>query len=342
MSLYFFEGFDDDSAGRFDVPIDNGFTNGRWSGSRALITGNRDPGSVLYLPEPATHLIIGMAVQRGATQNYANNRFLFLHPENGGEGLYINNQGDSDFSNLAVHKHTSLSGAGEMLTEATNVLPDNLSWHYLELEATWGEQGNIVMRVDEAVIFNETADTRGDGAGWDRIELAHYASGSSSPTRTFYWDDFYVVTVDGTAPNQFLGDVRAVLLDPTAEGSQTNWTPSTGTDNFAMVANPDPATYVEAENAGDVDLYTYSSLSIPSSHPYVHGIMPSASALKTDTDPRNLRLVLDDGTNRVTTSDTSIEEGPTPVRQVWATAPSDDEPWDESRIANYEYGFESR
>ena len=53
---------------------------------------------------------------------------------------------------------------------------------------------------------------------------------------------------------------------PSADGTTTNWTPSSGTDNYAMVDDislDNDNTNVGSSTLNDVDLYTFDNLDIP-------------------------------------------------------------------------------
>jgi hypothetical protein len=54
-------------------------------------------------------------------------------------------------------------------------------------------------------------------------------------------DDLYVLDTSGSLNNDFLGDVRVDAHYPvTPDGTNHAWTPSTGSDNFAMVDEVTP------------------------------------------------------------------------------------------------------
>ena len=110
------------------------------------------------------------------------------------------------------------------------------------------------MRQDGAAILTgSSANT--DANASSQCTLARFGYGSN----TIYIDDIYVIDTTGSINNDFLGPVQS-LFKPAAADSATNtgWTPSTGTDHFAVVderpANDD-TDYVSAASTTLVDTY---------------------------------------------------------------------------------------
>lgn len=73
-----------------------------------------------------------------------------------------------------------------------------------------------------------------------------------------YFDDIAVNSTSGIYQNTWVGLGGIFYLEPTADGDQTDWTPSSGTVNYAMVDDipPDNATtYNQGDTVGEIDLY---------------------------------------------------------------------------------------
>lgn len=77
-------------------------------------------------------------------------------------------------------------------------------------------------------------------------------------------DDIYVLDTTGTINNNFLGPSTGVVaLFPSAEGTTIDFTPSTGTDNSALVDDnpPGDTDYNDGATNGDIDEYEVDALS---------------------------------------------------------------------------------
>jgi hypothetical protein len=89
------------------------------------------------------------------------------------------------------------------------------------------------------------------------------ASNLTTGTPVLTVDDFYMCDPTGAQNNSFLGNTRILSQPPTGDGSDLNWTPSSGTAHWSLV-NAYPinygATEVTATAAGNQDTYTYPAL----------------------------------------------------------------------------------
>jgi hypothetical protein len=110
--------------------------------------------------------------------------------------------------------------------------------------------GRVILRVDGLEDIDFTGNT-GSGA---LTFVGIQDSGSGSGVR---------VAVDNVIvrDDDWPGDVRFVGLNPNADTLTKDWTPQTGTDNFAMVNNASDASYVETDGDGDRDLYEVANWS---------------------------------------------------------------------------------
>jgi hypothetical protein len=107
-----------------------------------------------------------------------------------------------------------------------------------------------------------------------------------------YIDDFVFNDPAGSVNNGFLGDVRVKWCPALAEGAQSDYTPSSGTDNAAMVdetpANDD-TDYIESSTVGHIDYVTVSvSPAIPTGST-IHAIGVVTQDKKTDGGTRTAR-----------------------------------------------------
>ena len=99
----------------------------------------------------------------------------------------------------------------------------------------------------------------------------------------------YVLDTTGTDNNTFLGSQIVEAVFPNSN-AQSNWSPSTGTNNAACVdENPsnDDTDYVYSTTVGNKDLYGVTSCTRINAN--IKGVQLNADARVTDTTPQGLR-----------------------------------------------------
>ncbi len=215
------------------------------------------------------------------------------------------------------------------------------TWYYVELKATVrdGVDGEYELRVDEVTDIADTgvniANTGTDGA--DVVKFAATTTNSS-------WDDIYILDNTGGQNDDFLGDstIRGIL--PTAEGNENDWTPSTGTNNAALVddpaATPNDADYVTGVNATDRDLYAYANLAGLINGP-IAGIMVTSDMRMVTTGTATVKVIVRQG--GVNYNGATHTVNGTPVRgytQVIENSPDDSAPWEVADLDAMELGVE--
>ena len=94
-------------------------------------------------------------------------------------------------------------------------------------------------------------------------------------------DDVYV-----TNTSTRLGESRVAVLYPSADTAHADWTPSTGTDHYALVdettVNSD-TDYVASGTVGDLDLYEVGDL--PFTPESIHAVQVTTCARKETPRP---------------------------------------------------------
>jgi hypothetical protein len=130
------------------------------------------------------------------------------------------------------------------------------NWYYVEVKVVDASSGSVEVRVNGTAVCTVTGvDTRSaDGAGYDCGVLG---------ARRIYIDDWYIANGSGSACNDFLGDVQIRAIWPAADGDATDWSPSSGSDHYALVDdNPCTAdTDYNAAASTASDLFGYGDAS---------------------------------------------------------------------------------
>lgn len=146
-------------------------------------------------------------------------------------------------------------------------------WHYLEFKFSIALAGGaFVCRIDGQEVANVgslTTQVSTLPASANGIRFFHhkFTEGANRNARAYYIDDIYINSGD------FFTDVDVECIRPNVDGFYSDWTPSAGTMNYAMVDDitPDESfTYNSAAAVSNTDTYEYVNLTHSSGT--VHGL----------------------------------------------------------------------
>ena len=234
-------------------------------------------------------------------------------------------------------------GGGAVIAE-TDVEAVKLNeWHYVELFCTVDDvNGVLKLRVDGKMPAGWAdqigVDTRNGGtsATVDTVQLIGY--------REWWLDDVYIADDQGTVNNDLLGDTRVYTLLPNGDGGYSQLLGSDGDSlaNYALVDEnpPNTADYVGSATDGAKDTYQFSDLGLTSG--IVRGVMASAYAAKTDTQPKSGRLLVKRGATDVFGTDQTLATSPSVLDEVWDQDPISGGAWTIANVNVTEFGFEVR
>lgn len=235
-----------------------------------------------------------------------------------------------------------LTSGGLLQAERTNTLLDQTgaiispdTWYYIEVKVRIGNAGtgNYEVRVNGVNVLSD-ADADTQAGATDSANRVEFRIRISNNCRI---DDVYICDGTGTVNNDFLGDSRVETIFPSAEGSEIDFTPSTGTDNSALVDDDGydgDSTYVESAVATDKDLYTFDDLTAPN---VIHGIQFSVVARKTDVTDFDIELLLD---GNVDTASTVNSTNYSTFSHVYEENPDTMAPWVDTEINAAEFGYQ--
>lgn len=211
------------------------------------------------------------------------------------------------------------------------------TYAYVELSYDPSDTSAIV-RVNGSVALSIGSGANPHGFVMTGIDVGPWGTGSGTAATGYgTFDDWYI---NGGA-NAFLGDGRVVTRFPTSDTSRNDFTPSAGTDNFAMVdeLNPDAdVTYNEANVAGDQDRYA-SNTSIGSPLT-IHGVMVRSFMKKTDAGDRTARNVLKSSATLVTGDTVGLGAGYAAFSTMVNTNPATGAAWTAATVTASEFGAE--
>lgn len=206
----------------------------------------------------STDAIFGFGWKTDSATNGDNAR-VYLTTNTGSGLVYLRINGTR---NIEI-----VTAGGTVIATSTSIMQSGI-WHYIELRVKInGASGLVEMYVDGGPDVPATTVNLGTTPVGGIDFWVHVNGGYDEPCE--YWvDDVYLLDRNsGVAPhNDYLGDCRIETLIPVAPGASSGWTPLAGA-NWAAVDEmsgtfPDgDATYVTAQNTGDLDLYVCSDMS---------------------------------------------------------------------------------
>jgi hypothetical protein len=211
-------------------------------------------------------------------------------------------------------------------TSSTIITPD--TWCYIEVEVTrHASAGAFKAYVNGVQMLNLTGVNTG-GSDIDKITLA---SGSAD----IKLDDLYVTD---TATK--LGECRIDTLHPTADTATKDWTPSTGSSNYAMVDEAQFVTtdYVSAGTAGNKDYYALADLSF---NPLtIHAVSVVTMAKKDDATTRTFRGNIKSSSSEGNGATRGLGTSLSIYSDIFPTDPNGSIAWTQSSVNAAQVGIE--
>jgi len=231
----------------------NSFSNGNYL-RHTFASGQRGVGA------SATEFLMGVRVHIPDPAN----TFSIMQVYNSyGSG------GSADFSiNCVSSADVSVSRfVGGTIETATGVFTAG-SWHYVEMAWTISSgstaNGKYDVYVDGVqVMVDTTARTNGNFFSNTEYMRFNNISGASTVGDDYVaYDDIYLLEVDATAPNDFLGSkVRVLSLPPDADAGTNQWTLSSGSAahyTYIDENGADSADYLQESTNGNADMFDFT------------------------------------------------------------------------------------
>jgi len=271
--LRFFEGFDLEDVTQWTVTSGVwGYIAGRFAGYAVDVTAVSL--SKTLDNQPTLAIAFAHAPQR---PDMAGTFFWFS--DNAGQAQVTLGWQDA---NTVVVKN----GSGTVLGTAPVI--NGASWHSYGLQVTFGPSGSLTLFLDGVSVLNLSGVRTTGPSGSTTANTINFTSNNAH----CFFDDLYVCDAQGSVHNAYLGDLRVVTWVPTADGSHTDFAPSTGTSHFACVdeipANSD-TDYVSSSTVGATDTYKTPQASITGS---VAGVQIAMTARKDDAGSRTVGFMV--------------------------------------------------
>jgi hypothetical protein len=347
MTLQWVEGFEDTNrAGMFErystVVLPAAYTPaaGRHFGHAA----KGDPTGVSFVTPPLeahTTWIVGFALRGREPQELSELCSILSGSDTADQiSLKLHKVGQNNYQ-IRVYRGATL------LTNTGTIIGSSSAFNYIEWKVTiHGSTGSTEIKVNEvsatAGLVTGLNTANQGGTTGDRVRFSLLPDSGF----TVDIDDVYIANGDTTGGglSDYAGDNVVETLKPTAEGNASGWTPSSGTDNAALIDDSDEsdedATYVEAPFDNLTDLNVCADTAVINST--VCGVMVLTHARMTSAGTRNLRAKTRiSSTNysgtTIAVSNTTYEH----KKQIWEKSPATASAWGIAEINGAEFGFES-
>ncbi|MEW6440722.1 MAG: hypothetical protein AB1640_07255 [bacterium] len=155
-------------------------------------------------------------------------------------------------------------------------------------------------------------------------------------------DDLYICDGTGAANNDFLGDQRVDALLPDEDGDLSQFTPSAGSDQYAVVDDNPPnedTDYLSSNTVGHISLLKFSSLTALSS-PSIAGVQALVNAKKADAGDRGIGATVKSGATTSSGSDQALGTDYEYYTRILETDPDTAVAWTESGVNAIQAGPE--
>ena len=206
-------------------------------------------------------------------------------------------------------------------------------WNYVEIEFNINDttgfikiyfNGNQVLNLTGIDSKNLTA------AGFNQFMFG---------TNTIIYGDFTIDDLYLTDTPTRLGEQRVETLRPSTDTAQKQWTPSTGSDNYAtidetLMSNTD---FVSASSAGVYDLYDFSNLSSVANS--ITAVTVSALSQKTDAAARAIAFPVKSGSVTSDGANNYLSLGYTLNTRLLETDPNTSSAWTSSAVNSIQAGI---
>jgi len=207
--------------------------------------------------------------------------------------------------------------------------PNNLwvvgSYNWLEAKVTAGVgTGAIEVKLNGQTVVTLTGLTI---SPIEVCAVGKFDNGSDDSAQIARIDDWVIWDTTGTINNDFLGDRRVVTLYPDADTIEADWTPSSGSDGFAVIDETvaDDAGFITANNAGDIS--EFEKQPIPVDVNTVAAICPVARAFKDSAGPNTFTIGVNSAGNIINSPEFLPNTTVAYFSEIFDTNPNGDIAW---------------
>jgi len=229
------------------------------------------------------------------------------------------------------------SGGTLLGSSAAGAIPASNAWYFLEFSVTFhASTGTVEVFVNDVSVLSLT--------GQNTISTANaYANafGINGITNGVYMDDIYLVTGTGGTTTTRLGPGARFwpMVASAGDGTNAQFTPSTGTDNGAMVDDSTPdddTTYNSSTTIGNKDTYNFAALGRTGD---VKGVF-IRNMCRSDSGAAGVRNIARIGGTDYFSGAMALTTSYTLQVSIHELSPATSSPWTVSEIDGAEFGVE--
>ena len=216
----------------------------------------------------------------------------------------------------------------------TPALPLN-EWVHVEGKVVIGNSGSVELRINGNVVGTATGvDTQAlTGNLVDQIRIGRQAYTGSSSAGLIMIDNFVCWDASGVTNNDFLGDVQVYTLMPTADDDTMDWTPSEGSDGYAMIDDEVPDgddTYISSDTPDAQAVFELDNL--PDENMRVLAVQPFVVARKDDSGNRAVKVGIVSGEDTTEASAFSLGTSYAMTSTLYEANPATGLPWEKAEV----------
>lgn len=234
-----------------------------------------------------------------------------------------------------------MRGTSTELTNGTSVAALSINTeYYIEWKITFANS----ISADTCVVKINGVQVLNVASGQDTQASANASAngfhlGGFNQASTCIYDDLYLCDQSGSTNNDFLGDIRVDTVFPTSDGNYTAFTPSTGSDHYALVDETEPNTtdYNDGATVGDRDSYGLGNLTALTSQT-VYGVQVNAAILKDDAGAKSAATFVRSASTNQDGAAVALGTSQVYVSQIFEQDPNAAAAWTETTVNAMEAG----
>ena len=300
-------------------------TGGRRGSGCARTTGGSDEFEISLTPGDNT-VVVGLSMKHSTISS--SEMLLIRKSGNNQCILKLNADGSISFNR----------GSSTVLGTTAAGLITSGNTYYIELKALISTTvGTAIIRINGAQVLSLTGlNNAGNGTSdWGTLKF----NGNGGITKDY--DDLYLLDGTGAAPlNTFLGDVRVDARFPTAEGANSAWTPSTGSDNALMVDDPAPNSDTDFNSTVTVNAVdTHVVQDAPVAGATIYAVQQCTYMKKTDAGTTSVAAVVRSGGTDYVQPTVNPTTAYKYYLQPLPTDPNTSAAWTEAKFNAAEFGY---
>ena len=247
--------------------------------------------------------------------------------------------------NVQIHLFTGnvikvvMQDTSAVIATGTEVLNVG-QWNFLEFKILFNETtGAIYSRVNSVNDISSTGlNTVAATGGIVGCSEIWFCNNNTSGALA----DLWICNSQGSIRNDYLGDLRVDPITVTGDGSNTDFTPSAGSNYENVDEDLDDtgdADYNESGTVTNKDTYELDSLSSPSGTT-IFGLKTEICVKKDDVGARSIKPIVRAGTTDYQGTERSITDDYITYNEVYEKNPDDSADWEDADINAVEIDVE--